>query len=261
MIPRPTILREIFFSIFIIISICPIDAQDKIIKKDNLIVEGTILKVTDVNIEIDPTGNKPFLIIPRNEVKMIIYSDNTVVDFENQNNKDVTNTVVNVNKKETKKAILRAYATFDIIRDYRAFGHYEYFIDKSIPFIDTLNNQEFFINLIGGFSVTSGDHNGFIVRDLKLKIELGKDGTRYSENLLLKRSYTILRVISFKDYSGTYQEMDRIESINLNNNFVDLRIKCAYIPKNLFLETNDNREVGGDKLMGSLEFTIDWSNY
>ena len=54
---------------------------DKLIKKDQTVVEGIVLKVTDSAIEMDPVGRIPFVIILRESVDMIIYSDNTVVKF------------------------------------------------------------------------------------------------------------------------------------------------------------------------------------
>ena len=55
---------------------------DKIYLKNKEVVSGNILQVTSENIEINPKGSKPFLIIKRDEVKLIIYSDNTIVSFE-----------------------------------------------------------------------------------------------------------------------------------------------------------------------------------
>ncbi|GEM_PF-2822721 len=52
---------------------------DKIVKKDKTVIECKILRVTEENIEIRPKGPKPFLLIPRSEVDLILYADNTVV--------------------------------------------------------------------------------------------------------------------------------------------------------------------------------------
>ncbi|MEX2371990.1 MAG: hypothetical protein WD578_13380 [Bacteroidales bacterium] len=60
-------------------------AQDKILKNDNTVVEGIVLKVDATNIEVNPVGSKPFLIVPRADAKLIIYDDNTVVLFEKEN--------------------------------------------------------------------------------------------------------------------------------------------------------------------------------
>ncbi len=63
-------------------NILPAFTQDKILKFDNTVVEGKILNVDDTKIELDPAGEKPFIIVARSEVKLIIYDDNTVVSFE-----------------------------------------------------------------------------------------------------------------------------------------------------------------------------------
>ena len=57
---------------------------DKVIKMDNSIIEGKVIRVTDINLEIDPKGDIPFLIIPRNEINILIYSNNTVVNFNSE---------------------------------------------------------------------------------------------------------------------------------------------------------------------------------
>jgi hypothetical protein len=73
---------------FILITINNIDCQvvkDKIIKKDKSSVLGKILRVTSENVEIDPEGEIPFLLIKRKEISFLIYSDNTVVDMNEAN--------------------------------------------------------------------------------------------------------------------------------------------------------------------------------
>ncbi|MBN1183435.1 MAG: hypothetical protein JXB49_14175 [Bacteroidales bacterium] len=61
---------------------------DKIIYKDKSSIECKVLKVTSNTVEIDPSGDIPFLIIDREKINYIIYSDNTVVNFQIDNNKD-----------------------------------------------------------------------------------------------------------------------------------------------------------------------------
>ena len=87
-------LNLLLFIVFLLlVTSNTVVAQDKIIKSDNSIIEGKVLSVKEANIEIDPSGEKPFLLVPRDEVKMIIYEDNTVVDFEGSRNKESGTTI------------------------------------------------------------------------------------------------------------------------------------------------------------------------
>ena len=89
-------------------------AQDKLIKKDNTVVEGKILNVDKNNIEIDPTGDKPFLIIKREDAKMIIYEDNTVVDFGALTDNDIKNEAGNPTDISIKNLTVNAGTSIDI---------------------------------------------------------------------------------------------------------------------------------------------------
>lgn len=80
--------KLIFYFIFHFLFLFFVSGQtqtkfDKIIFKDKTSLECKILKVTESTIEVDPIGDKPFLIVERNNVSYIIYSDNTVVNFQN----------------------------------------------------------------------------------------------------------------------------------------------------------------------------------
>lgn len=57
---------------------------DKVYLKNKEVISGIILNVSDDNIELNPVGSKPFIIIKRRDVSIIIYSDNTVVKFNEQ---------------------------------------------------------------------------------------------------------------------------------------------------------------------------------
>lgn len=74
----------IFFLLFCFQLIYGQSINDIIIKKDSSSIEGIVLKVTDKNIELDPIGDIPFIIIDRKEVKKIIYHDSTIVKFDDK---------------------------------------------------------------------------------------------------------------------------------------------------------------------------------
>jgi len=87
-------------------------ANDKIYLKNKEIIEGKILKVTEYNIEIDPVGERPFLIVKREDATIIIYADNTVVKLSNdEENKETVNDedkekIKDEIKDEIKKSII-----------------------------------------------------------------------------------------------------------------------------------------------------------
>jgi|GEM_PF-5337358 len=81
-------VAKMLFSIlisFFCFEICAQESKnswDVILKTDDTSIQCKIIKVTDDNIEYKPNSKKPFLIIPRSDVKSIIYSDGAVVSFE-----------------------------------------------------------------------------------------------------------------------------------------------------------------------------------
>jgi hypothetical protein len=79
-------------TLLLIFTYCSLLAQqqvfDTIIKKDGTTIQGKILKVNEGNIEIDPKGQIPFLILNRSEVESLIYSDGTLVKLETTANKE-----------------------------------------------------------------------------------------------------------------------------------------------------------------------------
>ena len=112
-----------------------------------------------------------------------------------------------------------------------------------------MNNQEFKIHLKGSFSITGDTDRGIQVRNLKLNVELRKDGTRSSEDILFNRLYTI-------DYRAKLQELDRVESINLDNNYIDLIILGTWL-----LEGKENPYLRKNEILGKLDLVLNWSNF
>lgn len=66
------------------VSLSAEEKTDTILKIDGTTIPGEILRVTEKTIEIDPEGEKPFLIINRNEVWKIFYSDGSEVIITEQ---------------------------------------------------------------------------------------------------------------------------------------------------------------------------------
>jgi hypothetical protein len=64
---------------------------DEVFLKNGTSIKGTVLRVTDSNIEIDPVGAIPFQMVSRKECIKISYSDGTSVDFQNNQNPSTQN--------------------------------------------------------------------------------------------------------------------------------------------------------------------------
>ncbi len=74
--------RARFFIAFIFLTgfAFPLTA-DEIYMKDQTVVNGAVLRVTDSSIEYDPDGDIPFLVIERDKVEKIVYDNGSVVNF------------------------------------------------------------------------------------------------------------------------------------------------------------------------------------
>lgn len=82
-------MKKVFLLVLLVIvlAVASVDAEEKfdaILKIDGTTIPGKILRVTEKTIEIDPEGEKPFLIINRNEVWKIFYSDGSEVIITEQ---------------------------------------------------------------------------------------------------------------------------------------------------------------------------------
>jgi DnaJ-class molecular chaperone len=84
------------------------NSWDTIVKSDATTIKCKILKVTDDNIEYKPKGNKPFLMISRNDVESIIYSDGSVVLIKNQKKDNNTQEINLKNIPQEREEICRS---------------------------------------------------------------------------------------------------------------------------------------------------------
>lgn len=83
---------------------------DKVYKIDNTMIEGKILRITESLVEINPKGDISFISIPKNEITVIIYADNSVLNFNSSKaaKKDLTKDVktdIVVAKKVAEKVV------------------------------------------------------------------------------------------------------------------------------------------------------------
>ena len=86
-------LIKISWFAFILISlVCSQNSNnDTIIKNDDTVIIGKVIRVTETTVEFNPEGEKPFIIIDRNDINVLIYSDHTVVNFKTPQTKHVSN--------------------------------------------------------------------------------------------------------------------------------------------------------------------------
>jgi hypothetical protein len=82
---KRTVLKIQLIILLFVTTISHLSGQqkDKIYLKNLKVLEGKVIQVTPQSIEIDPDGDIPFLIIPRDSVSVLIYSNNQVINFEN----------------------------------------------------------------------------------------------------------------------------------------------------------------------------------
>lgn len=81
-------------------------SYDKVYKNDKTLIEGKVLRITETQVEFDPKGEIPFILIPRSEVAVIIYSDNTVVNFNSETMADVSTKTRDENMLKPKDNVL-----------------------------------------------------------------------------------------------------------------------------------------------------------
>lgn len=119
--------------------------NDKIYLKSKELIEGKVLKVNSESIEIDPIGDKPFLIIPRENVEILIYSDNTVVNF---NTEQKSNT--DLNKRPSPVSFSKTNH-FKINFNPEKIGKSRQAIEEYYIFNDSINNKTIKVKITGGF--------------------------------------------------------------------------------------------------------------
>ena len=214
--------------------------QDQVITRDNLVIEGSVLKIDSINLEIDPIGPKPFLIVPRREVLMLIYSDKTVVNFNSQISSH------DINTRVAKQVVLYKVVTFDIYSPRSLYKQDKYIINEGLTFIDSLNSEEFKVILKGSFSITADVDLNIEIRNLILTMEISRQGNVSSEELLFKRYYMVLN----KEGS---QQLDKIHNISINTGHIDIDIWGSYLKSGNFFNK--------DEKMGLLSLFLTWSNF
>jgi len=153
----------------------------RVFLKDKSVIEGIILKVSDHNIEIDPVGKKPFLIINRSDAEVIIYSDNTVV---NLNQPARENPSSRKDPFMASKTVEYTIETRHLSEPLTSFSRFKtQLLDHKYVFRDTVNNRTVIVRTDGGFRYHRyvdtgflGARHGLTIRRMTLKCTLEMDG-------------------------------------------------------------------------------------
>ena len=72
---KRTTIKILMLQLLFVTTIIHLQGQnnDKIYLKNLKVIEGMVIQVTPESIEIDPEGDIPFIIIPRESVSVLIY--------------------------------------------------------------------------------------------------------------------------------------------------------------------------------------------
>lgn len=92
----------VFLLLFIINNIY----ADEIHLKSGILINGKILRVTAEFIEYDPAGNRPFDMIPRDQVEKIVYDDGSFVNFNENKSPKTEKAMVQDDKSDEKDIVI-----------------------------------------------------------------------------------------------------------------------------------------------------------
>ena len=137
------IFINVFFLIFFTSGYLYSQNTDKIYLKDKSIIEGEIIQVTSKHIEINPVGDKPFLKVEKSRVSILIYSDNTVVDMNNDNSNDQ---IINIKEADIESEEVFFYEgnKWLDLRDTGEYGSGDLIIDENF-----YPNEKIVLNISG----------------------------------------------------------------------------------------------------------------
>lgn len=175
---------------------------DKIYLKDKTVLSGIILKVGEKNIEIDPEGDKPFLIIDRSEAEIIIYSDNTIVDLKEES--------------IPEKSELKIAKTKPLVNGFRTDGYY---INKQAVNYTFMKRE-----ILMGSTISSSPQVLFI--GFRINAEETPKSTTYNEikaAVFIERRRAIKKTLkqesnpTWKDFHEKYLSREKIERLFLEN--------------------------------------------
>lgn len=102
-------MKIINLLLVILVSVNTLSGQngvDKIIKKDKTSISGKVLRVTSENVEIDPEGDIPFLMIKRSDISVLIYADNSVVSFNDEQGSTLSGVKSNISVGINNESII-----------------------------------------------------------------------------------------------------------------------------------------------------------
>jgi hypothetical protein len=238
------------------------NVSDKIIKIDNSVVVGKILRVNDNNVEIDPVGEIPFLIIKRSEINLIIYKDNTVVNFqESSTSEDLENS----DNALTKESFLCLANKNDEIKMLRFYNRKSYDYNTKGDHLFFINNDH--IHNYKGINIKKDSvfigSAGYFSYSLTGEIEWAdtlKHVFLYSNKIQDEISFKLL--LSFTSKSKLLTKYIVFGNIKLNISIYNSQGNLIY--ENTFIADgdyqsdieNDNMELVPETINGRRKFRI-----
>lgn len=168
------------YIVFLLFSNSIVFSQDKVYLKNKQVIEGSIIQVTSKNIEINPNTEKPFLLIPRDSVSVLIYSDNTVISFESE---DINNENIDYSNVVSNKFEFECQIEYEI-ENMKTFGVTKYPLYREYAIKDTVTGQTFSL-FIDGFLIANRSVRDNIVwiKECQIDLRIIKNGRTYSQNL------------------------------------------------------------------------------
>lgn len=219
-------MKKAIIIMFLFPSILVAQAVDKIYLKNKEVIKGKIIRVTDINVEIDPEGSKPFLIVKRSNINVIIYSDNTVVNLE-----DTTDTTAQKLDKKRNK-ILAGSKFFEIPKVNKTFKTFGYTIDETFELINEFG-EIVRVHIDGNFTYNLylylNKNWRLTIRKPQIVAKVEYDGRKEIVNILeLKDKKNNWRAV--KGHIGDYL-LYTLDDLSAGDYYLDFSITKVHINK------------------------------
>ena len=156
----------------------PVIAQDKIYLKSKKMIKGKVIQITSTNIEIDPVGEKPFLMISRDSVEVLIYADNSIINF----NKPAETKKESSGIKSFKSEQEISFPKSNPLR--LKWQKFYVFLNEEIVVNDTINNKALKINCKGYYNIKKS-FKTYTIGYIKLEFDVVYDGKVHRDKILI----------------------------------------------------------------------------
>lgn len=167
---------------------------DKLYLTNKKVIEGKIIQITSSQIEINPIGEKPFLIIPRDSAEVLIYSDNTIVNFK-----------IPKNTKNTPSNTIRHFKFSDELIFPKSnplrlkWSKFYVYTTENHIINDTVNNKELRLNCNGYYNIKKS-FKTYSIGYIKLDFDLVYDGEVYRDAIIIDEKVQFKKSKGKRDY-------------------------------------------------------------